>query len=181
MAKARKSKKYDKRYLQIRKLTAKERKSLKAKLADKTLAQQYYVRYRVVAEMVKGNKPKDIGSRCQLHVHTVRNITHRFNAHGFERFEGSRNPLGRPAELSPEQITQLIKVALSKPGDLGLPFTQWSRNKLADYCKKKGLYPKDYSSEWLRRLLRREGISTQRTKTWKESPDPEFESKKTGS
>jgi transposase len=73
----------------------------------------------------------------------------------------------------------MIKIALSRPVDLGLPFTQWSIPKLRAYLIKKGLFP-DFSNEWVRRLLKREGISLQRTKTWKESPDPDFEVKKTG-
>ena len=46
-----------------------------------------------------------------------------------------------------------------------------------DYCRARGLLP-EVSNEWIRRLLKREGLSFQRTKTWKESPDPEFEKKK---
>jgi hypothetical protein len=46
--------------------------------------------------------------------------------------------------------------------------------KLRGYLLERGLLP-DYTNEWVRRLLRREGISLQRTNTWKESPDPDFE------
>ena len=72
----------------------------------------------------------------------------------------------------------MIATALARPMDLGLPFTHWSVAKLQGYCRKKKVLPA-FSTEWVRRLLRREGISVQRTKTWKESPDPDFESKKT--
>jgi len=65
-----------------------------------------------------------------------------------------------------------------RPEDLGLPFTRWSVSKLASYCKQRGILP-DITDEWVRRLLRREGLTPQRTKTWKESPDTEFEVKKT--
>jgi hypothetical protein len=61
-----------------------------------------------------------------------------------------------------------------------LPFTQWSVAKLSAYCRGKGILP-EITDEWVRRLLRREGLSAQRTKTWKKSPDPEFEVKKTES
>ena len=72
----------------------------------------------------------------------------------------------------------MIKIALSRPTDLGLPYTQWSVAKLQIYLLKKGLFP-EVSNEWIRRLLKREGVSIQHTKTWKESPDPDFEVKKT--
>jgi hypothetical protein len=31
-------------------------------------------------------------------------------------------------------VRSLIRVALSRPEDLGLPFTQWSVSKLKAYC-----------------------------------------------
>lgn len=178
MARPKNPSKKDKRRLEIRKLTKNERKLLSKKLATKTLPHKLYVRYRIVDEMAKRIHAKHIATRCGVHLHTVYRVTDRFNRNGFQCFESPPNPRGRPPELSPEQITKLIKVALSKPKDLGLPFTQWSTAKLKAYCQKKDIYP-EYSSEWLRRLLRREGVTFQRTKTWKESPDPEFESKKT--
>ncbi|MCL6508804.1 MAG: hypothetical protein K6T59_17475 [Bryobacteraceae bacterium] len=71
----------------------------------------------------------------------------------------------------------MITVALSRPADLGLPFTQWSTPKLAAYCREHGLLP-PITDEWVRRVLRREGVTPQRLKTWKSSPDPAFEAKK---
>ena len=102
----------------------------------------------------------------------------RFNESGFSTFEKHPSHVGRPQIIDSEQVRALIRVALSRPEDLGLPFTQWSVSKLKAYCLKEGLIP-DISDEWVRRLLRREGVSYQRTKTWKESNDPDFEVKKT--
>jgi hypothetical protein len=36
------------------------------------------------------------------------------------------------------------------------------------------------TDEWVRRVLRREGVTPRRLKTWKQSLDPAFEAKKTG-
>src|SRR3990170_3654483 len=58
--------------------------------------------------------------------------------------------------------------------------THWSVAKLKAYCLDRGLLP-PITDEWVRRLLRREGVSFQHTKTWKQSPDPDFEVKKTAS
>ena len=105
---------------------------------------------------------------------------HRFNASGFTTFERHPNHVGRPLIIDGEQVRALIGVALSRPQDLGLAFTQWSVSKLRAYCLENGLIP-PISSEWVRCLLRREGVSYQHTKTWKQSPDPDFEVKKTAS
>lgn len=120
----------------------------------------------------------EIADRVGCHWTIVYDWIHNFNKEGFSKFEGVTNPNGRPATITSKQIRHLIKISLSRPEDLGLPFTEWSIAKLHDYCKAKKLLP-PCSDEWVRRLLRREGITHQRTKTWKNSPDPDFEVKKT--
>lgn len=162
----------------LRSLRSDERAFLTKKLRDKTLAVRIYERYRVIAEAAQGRDPKEISDRVGVHFTMVYDWIHRFNHQGFSGFEDVPNPKGRPSSLSSRQIRKLISTALARPGDLGLPFTQWSVAKIKEYCDSKQLLP-EFSDEWVRRLLRREGISFQRTKTWKESPDPHFESKKT--
>ena len=73
---------------------------------------------------------------------------------------------------------ELVDVALSSPTERGLPFSNWSVPKLAEYCRAKGLLPA-VTDEWVRRLLRREGLSAQRIRTWKSSKDPHVDRKKT--
>lgn len=164
--------------LRLRGLRPTERQFLKAKLKDKKLSARIYGRYRVVDEAARGRTAAEIADRVGLHLTTVYDWVYRFNREGFVRFEAVPNPQGRPSSLSSRQVRRLIATALARPADLGLPFTHWSIAKLQDYCRDKKLLP-PLSNEWVRRLLRREGISFQRTKTWKESPDPQFESKKT--
>ena len=164
----------------LRRLKPDERKLLHRKLRDKTLSVRIYERYRVIAEAVQRRPPKEIADRVGVHFTMVYDWIHRFNDRGFSGFEDAPNPKGRPSSLSSRQVRQLIGTALARPPDLGLPFTQWSVAKLKEHCTRKKLLP-TFSDEWVRRLLRREGVSFQRTKTWKESPDPHFESKKTGS
>jgi hypothetical protein len=59
-------------------------------------------------------------------------------------------------------------------------FSNWSVPKLAEYCRSNGLL-QEVTDEWVRRLLRREGLSAQRIRTWKTSKDPHFDSKKNAS
>lgn len=164
----------------LRRLRPQERQWLKAKLRDKKLSMRIYARYRVIDEAAGRRAASAIADRVGVNQTTVYDWVHRFNREGFVGFEDPPNPAGRPSSLSSRQIRQLIATALARPTDLGLPFTHWSVAKLQDYCRKKNLLP-EFSDEWVRRLLRREGISFQRTKTWKQSPDPDFEAKKTAS
>lgn len=161
----------------LRGLTAGERTALRNKLRDKTLSVRVWERYRVVKELDEGRAATEIADRVGCHVTVVYDWLHRFNASGFASFEAVPNPKGRPAIIKSEQVRALIKVATSRPDDLGLAFTDWSVAKLHAYCQEKGLLP-PCTDEWVRRLLRREGLTYQRSKTWKQSNDPEFEQKK---
>ena len=106
----------------------------------------------------------------------VREVIHNFNADGFDslypRYSG-----GRPPTFTLPQRREVKKIALSRPQDHGLPFSTWSLAKLADYLVAEGVV-EDISHEGLRVLLREEGLSFQRIKTWKVSNDPDFEAKK---
>jgi transposase len=109
----------------------------------------------------------------------VRHIIHRFNEEGLEaifpRYAG-----GRPPTFTREQKARILQVALSRPRDLGLPFTQWSLSKLQEYVIEQE-FVESISHEWVRRFLLEAGLTYQRTKTWKESRDPLYEVKKTRS
>ncbi len=163
--------------VRMRSLSDAERTVLRAKLRDKTLSVRVWERYRIVWELSAGHRPSEVADRVGCHLTVVYDWLHRFNESGFATFEAAPNPKGRPATIGSEQIRALIRVATSRPEDLGLPFTDWSVAKLHRYCEEKGLLP-PCTDEWVRRLLRREGLTYQRTKTWKESNDPLFEEKK---
>jgi transposase len=106
----------------------------------------------------------------------VRDVIHNFNADGFDalypRYKG-----GRPPKFTAAERAQIKRIALGRPADHDLPFSTWSLSKLADYLVDKGVV-EDISHEGLRALLRAEGVSFQRLKTWKQSNDPDFEAKK---
>jgi transposase len=163
--------------LALRRLFASERRFLASKVADRTLSAYVLDRYRIIHALLAGSNPSELGRIWGCERATVYLWAHTFNSSGFSEFEKATNPHGRPAILTSGDLRMLVKIALSKPQDLRLPFTTWSVAKLSDYCRSRGLLP-DVSNEWVRRLLKREGLSFQRTKTWKESPDPEFEKKK---
>lgn len=163
----------------LRKLRKSEKDLLRGKLKDKTMSARIYERYRVIEIAQHGFSAPEIAERSGMHITGIYDWIEHFNKRGFDGFDDPPNPDGRPSTLSGKQIRQMIKIALSRPADLGLPYTHWSVAKLRSYLVLKlGIFP-DYTDEWVRRLLRREGVTFQRTKTWKESPDPEFEVKKT--
>lgn len=166
--------------LRLRVLTRKERRLLQAKLKDLSLAVRVHQRYRVIEEVRKGHGVLEAAERVGCHFTVAYDWVRRFNASGFASFEQVPNPRGRPPILKAAQLRELVDVALSSPAERGLPFSNWSVPKLAEYCRRKRLLP-EVTDEWVRRLLRREGLTAQRVRTWKTSRDPAFDRKKNAS
>jgi transposase len=150
--------------LVLRTLTASESATLEQRLGEKRISAKIYERYRIIALVRGGMTPSAASRAVGCTSGKAEHWVHRFNDNGFETFEKQPNHPGRPIIIDSQQVRSLIRVALSRPEDLGLPFTQWSVSKLKAYCLKEGLIPA-ISDEWVRRLLRREGVSYQHTKT----------------
>jgi transposase len=106
----------------------------------------------------------------------VRDVIHNFNADGFgslyPRYKG-----GRPPKFTLAQRREIKKIARSRPVDYDLPFSTWSLSKLGEFVVAEGVVD-DISHEGLRALLREEGVTFQRLKTWKASKDPKYAAKK---
>ena len=106
----------------------------------------------------------------------VRDVIRNFNADGFSslypKYRG-----GRPPKFSLPQRREVKKIAKAKPAEYDLPFSAWSLAKLADFLVAEGVVD-DISHEGLRVLLRDEGVTFQRLKTWKTSRDPQYREKK---
>jgi len=163
--------------VRLRQLTNRELRVLHGKLRDLSLSVRIHQRYRIIEEVRKGRPIVEAAERVGCHFTVAYDWVRRFNASGFETFELVPNPKGRPPILRAEQLRDLVDVALSSPTERGLPFSVWSVAKLAEYCRTKRLLP-EVTDEWVRRLLRREGLSAQRIRTWKTSNDPHFDAKK---
>jgi transposase len=106
----------------------------------------------------------------------VRDVIRNFSADGFSslypKYRG-----GHPPKFTLPQRREIKKIAKSKPAEHDLPFSAWSLSKLAEFLVAEGVVD-DISHEGLRVLLREEGVSFQRVKTWKASKDPDYAAKK---
>ncbi|NHU42783.1 IS630 family transposase [Rhodococcus sp. A14] len=106
----------------------------------------------------------------------VRDVIHNFNRDGFDslypKYKG-----GRPETFTLPERREIKKIAKSTPTEHDLPFSTWSLSKLADFLVAEGVVD-DISHEGLRVLLREEGVSFQKVKTWKASRDPDYAVKK---
>ena len=106
---------------------------------------------------------------------TVRDVIHAFNAKGLAALD-PRWAGGRPRLISDDAIGVIVAAARTRPEKLGQPFTHWSLRKLAGYLAGRDR-PVRIGRERLRQILHARGISFQRTRTWKESHDPDRDAK----
>jgi transposase len=107
---------------------------------------------------------------------TVRDVIHLFNAKGLAALDPQWAG-GRPRLISDADIDAIVTTATTRPEKLGLPFTCWSVRKLCAYLAGSPARPVDIGRERLRQILASRGLSFQRTRTWKESRDPDKDAK----
>jgi transposase len=115
-----------------------------------------------------------IASLWQTDESHVRRVIHDFNERGFDSLRPDYRG-GRPRRITVEVRKRIVAVAGARPDTLGQPFTRWSLVKLAAYLRERGIC--EISPAHLGRVLAEAGLSFQRTRSWKASPDPDYEAK----
>ena len=100
-------------------------------------------------------------------------VIHAFNEQGFSSLDPDYRG-GRPKKTTPEQRDQIVAAARARPDTLGVALTRWSLAKLSEHLAGLGI---ELCEEALRQTLRTAGLSHQRTRSWKWSPNPEFADK----
>ncbi len=103
----------------------------------------------------------------------VRKVIHEFNEEGFDSLRPDYRG-GRPRRITPAQRQRVVAVAGARPDTQGVPLTRWSLDRLSAYLAELGVL---ISPIHLWRLLAEVGLSFQRTRSWKASPDPDYEAK----
>ena len=137
------------------------------------------IRYRramVVLASASGNTVPAIARLVAADEDTVREVIHRFNDLGMKALDPHWAG-GRPRRISVEDEAFLVETARTRPEKLGCPFTHWSIRKLIGFLADNPRRIVVIGRERARRLLADHEITFQRTKTWKESPDPERDAK----
>jgi transposase len=120
---------------------------------------------------------------------TVRDVIHAFNQRGLAALDPQWAG-GRPRRITEDDEAFVVQTATTRPKALGLPFTRWSVRKLAAFLagdyqhvqQDVGLVMTPtrrvrVGREKVRQILAAHSITFQRTRTWKESTDPDKEAK----
>ncbi|WP_245956738.1 IS630 family transposase [Nonomuraea fuscirosea] len=162
--------------VKVRRLTDSEGQKLQRIVRRGTMSTVRYRRAMILLASAGGDTVLVIARLVQVDEDIVRDVIHRFNEIGLACLD-PRWAGGRPRLLSPDDEDFVAQTAATRPAQLGQPFTRWSSWKLLDYLHRLTGRALTLGREALRTLLARRGITFQRTKTWKEAPDPDFEAK----
>ena len=137
------------------------------------------VRKRAKAVLLssEGYSANEMVPLVDLTAKSIRKWLRRFNEEGVDGLIRERKSPGPPVRITKEQRRRMVELVLTPPQALGKPFTNWSLAKLREHLSQEGIR---VSRSWLWKILKEEGVSLQRAKSWIESPDPEYALKKSG-
>jgi transposase len=123
----------------------------------------------------QGMVAPQIATIVRLNEESVRKWLKRYQAEGIEGLKDNPRP-GMEPIVTKEYRTRLVNAVRRRPRSLGLPFSMWTLQRLADYlAEETGLR---VSYETVRRYLVLEDIVMSRPQHKVSSPDPEYEVKK---
>ena len=116
-----------------------------------------------------------IGQIVRLNEESVRKWLKRYEAEGIEGLKDDPRPGVEPI-VTEEYQTKLVAAVRRRPRSMGLPFSLWTLQRLADYmAQETGIRVSD---ETVRRYLALSGIVLSRPQHKVSSPDPEYVVKK---
>ncbi len=130
----------------------------------------------VVHASAGGNSVPVIAGLVATSEDRVREMIHRFNELGMASLDPQWAG-GRPRQITTDDEAFIVETARTRPEKLGQPFTRWSLRKLVAYLADNDGRVVTIGRERLRQLLAANGVTFQRTKTWKESNDPDRDAK----
>ncbi|MFI5825009.1 IS630 family transposase [Streptomyces rishiriensis] len=162
--------------VRVRRLTDQEGQKLQQIVRRGSSSSVRYRRAMMLLASAGGNRVPVIAQLVQAEEGTVREVIHRFNEIGLACLDPQWAG-GRPRLLSDDDEDFVVQTATTRPPKLGQTFTRWSIRKLAAYLRRVHGRVIRIGREALRCLLLKRGITFQRTRTWKESPDLEREAK----
>ncbi len=137
------------------------------------------VRWRralVVLASAGGNTVPVIARLMATSEDRVREVIHRFNESGTSSLD-PRWAGGRPRRITTDDEAFIVETASARPEALGLPFTRWSLRKLAACLAANHRRVVVVGRERLHQILHTHDVAFQRTKTWKETNDPDRDAK----
>jgi transposase len=162
--------------LRVRELTNDELAAVKRLAHARTEPARRVERACIIWLSSQGQRAPAIAIELGICTATVRFWLKRFNARGIAGLEDDPRP-GPAPTYTPEQVSALIAAVLAKPRALGLPFANWTLDRLVAYLSEhQGITIKRSRVD---EILIAEGIRWRTQETWfGERVDPAFAEKR---
>lgn len=162
--------------LRVRAMTAEETALIRRLAQARTEPARRVERARIVWRASQGQRGAAIAGELGVCTATVRFWLKRFNAKGIAGLDDDPRP-GPAPTYTPEQVSTLIATVLTKPQTLGLPFANWTLDRLVAYLsEQQGITMKRSRVD---AILIAEGIRWRTQETWFGARvDPEFAQKR---
>lgn len=162
--------------LRVRELTEGERAEVRRLAHSRTAAARLVERARIVWLSAEGRRVAAIAEEVGCHAQTVRLWLTRFDASGLAGLHDQPRP-GGPATYTPEQVGAVVAAALTDPQALGLPFGDWTYDRLEAYLNETAGIAIKRSR--IQELLVAEGLRWRQQETWfGKRVDPDFAAKR---
>lgn len=142
--------------------------------SDKSIVK--WRRALVVQASAGGNTVPVIARLVSTSEDRVREMIHRFNDEGMRSLDPQWAG-GRPRQITTDDESFIVETANTRPETLRQPFTRWSIRKLVEYLADNDRRIVQVGRERCRQILAANQVTFQRTKTWKESNDPDRDAK----
>ena len=164
-----------KQAIRIPALSEEQRRALE-QLYRKTKVPRVRTRAQMILLSAEQNlKAEEIASIVRESAVTVLTWLKRYLAEGIEGLQDAPRA-GRSITVTEDFRKNLLESVRRRPRSLGLAFSMWTLQRLADYlAEKTGIRVSD---ETIRRELAKEGIVFSRPQHTISSPDPEYQVKK---
>src|SRR4051812_42259065 len=161
--------------IRVRALSAGEVSELKELARSRKRGTNLVRRAQIVVYAVEGLSAPEIAARMGLCGKTVRFWLQRFNKRGFKGLEEDVRT-GRPPTDSAEERSTVIRTALTRPADLGLPVACWTLDRLVASLSEHGIAMR---RSRISEIFIHEGLTWRHEETWfGERVDPDFARKR---
>ncbi|SHI86033.1 Winged helix-turn helix [Geosporobacter subterraneus DSM 17957] len=160
----------------VRELTAVEKQKITSIKRKRIIHCSLRQSVDIVLLSSEGWEVKLIAHRVGLDQSNVNTWIKGFNKGGIDALGDIPKP-GKGKEITKDIKLKIATIALSDPKQLRKPFTSWTVETIRQEAINSGVIATT-SWEATRKALKNCGITTQRSCTWKESKDPDYESKK---
>src|SRR5829696_3231153 len=148
--------------IRVRALGEEEAAELGCMARSRTLGAGLVRRAQIVQHAAAGLSAPEIAAKMDLCGATVRFWLKRFNERGLQGLEEDMRS-GRPPTCTAEERSAVIKAALSRPLELGLPFASWTLDRLVAYLGEQGI---GMRRSRVSEVLLAEGLKWRQEETW---------------